>query len=120
MSDLRGENAFLKKEIAHLKVKNENLNTRMMEIEKYSGRNNVLIGGFPEKKEERVRDIVHGLAEHLQVNLKDYHSATAHRLPSRRSAPPNIVVKLNNNEVKASFIGKVKKVKPEINRNSRH
>ena len=80
VKQLGGENESLKETIARLTEENYTLRYQIEDLHQYSRKNNVVIHGVPEAKDENTREVVTKIASALEVKLEDYDLCTSHRL----------------------------------------
>lgn len=78
-------------------------------LKQYSRRNNIELKGVPLTAEEDVASIVLNVATCLKVELSGQDVDAAHRVPTKGSGPPNIVVKFVAKQVRDSILKAAKK-----------
>lgn len=94
-----------KEENDNLKIKINDLNKKICDMEDYSRRNNVEIQGVPEVRGENVVEIVDKIGKNIGVNCELSQIDACHRVPSRnKERPKSIIVKFNSRLVKQNFV----------------
>lgn len=102
---LEGEVKYLKKEIERIHISND-------ERDQYSRKNNVIISGLVESKEEDLKATLPKLAAALDVpcsGVLAVHRLSETKFSAEKNIPRDIVVKFSMYEVKDSFISEFKK-----------
>lgn len=112
LSNLKKEKDDLSSKVDKLTEKNKQLMDAVNNLEQYSRKNNVIINGIPWSENEDIKEIIHNLADKLQVDLNPYNICAAHRLQSRENKTPAIIVRFNDNETKSEMIRAAKRIKP--------
>lgn len=89
------------------------LDQRMLELENYSRRNNVVFYGVPESEEEDSLVLAEKLGEALEVSLKPHEVDVAHRLRSRSGKHPQpLIVRIRCRWKKQKIMQAAKVKKP--------
>ncbi|KAH9382483.1 hypothetical protein HPB48_000521 [Haemaphysalis longicornis] len=81
------------KECERLERELRDTKREIIALKQYSRRNNIQLKGVLLTEEENVADIVRKVATFLKVELTGQDVDAAHRVPTKGSRPPNIVVK---------------------------
>lgn len=118
ISQVTADTEEMKEEILELKEENTLLTQRVMKLEQYSRKPNVIINGIPmveEETGEQLRSAVIDIAKKMQVTLEPYDICALHRLnpPRNKDFPPAVIIKLNSHIKKRMMIRKSKEVRLE-------
>lgn len=92
------------------KKENQRLKERLVSLEQYSRKNNLLISGIRVSEDENVREIVKKMAASMGIVVNESDMDIVHRMPER-NGESTIIAKLNNRELKVSIIRSSKKLK---------
>lgn len=96
-----------------LEETNDELNTRVNELEQYSRRSNIKITNVPEMKDENLEKMICEVGEKIGIELNFKQDIQAiHRVPTASTKSPKpIVVKFSNRMMRNNFIKEAKKKK---------
>lgn len=92
------------KECQRLERELRDTKREIIALKQYSRRNNIELKGVPLTEEEDVADIVLKVATFLKVEISEQDVYAAHRVPTKGSGPPNIVVKFVPKQVRDSIL----------------
>lgn len=93
-----------------LKEENKKLVTKIDTLEHYTRRDNLILRGIIETKNENTNDIVLTVAKQLGICLELNDISTSHRLPSSRTDLPRLImVKFVRRDVRNTFFNIFKK-----------
>lgn len=109
VSQIKEREAKLELEVIRLGEEVRNLREEREVDQQYNRKNNMIIYGVPNRKQERTSDLLNtvaDLANKLDIELEPYHIDTLHRLPTKRAGASSnpIIVKLNSRITKKEFI----------------
>ncbi|XKL69204.1 hypothetical protein PGB90_006973 [Kerria lacca] len=105
--ELKQEQNEIQEEVDAMGKDLHSTNRRLNDLEQQSRKNNIIINGVPESKDENVYEIIEKIGTALEESLEKNDIAIAHRIPSRRGTAP-IIVRFNNWEKKTTLIRKSK------------
>ncbi|KAH7973672.1 hypothetical protein HPB49_003801 [Dermacentor silvarum] len=98
LTDVKNQGLECKKENLRLNKELQEVKRQLIELKQCSRRNNLELRGIPKTENEDVLGTVAKVASSLCVQLSDGDIDVAHRVPSRGSAPPNVVVKFTSSQ----------------------
>jgi hypothetical protein len=100
------ENKEMKKEIELLKCENDKLKNELSNLQSYSRRDNVVVTGVAETKNESVNEVFNSISKAIGSSLSSRDISVAHRLPSRKKGTSKpIVIKFLRRQDKVSWLG---------------
>lgn len=114
VEQIKQENQALKQSVEELSEQNAFLKRKLLTLDQYSRKCNIVINGVPQTQdeEEDIYELVKKVATALDVKLEKYDISIAHRLPNKKlSKAPPIIVKLNNLEKKRLLVSNSIKMK---------
>nr|XP_037268977.1 uncharacterized protein LOC119160828 [Rhipicephalus microplus] len=97
------------KECQRLEKELRDIKREIIALKQYSRRNNIELKGVSLTEGEDVADIVLKVATFLKAKLSGQDVDVAHRVPTKGSGPPNIVVKSVARHVRDSILTAAKK-----------
>ena len=113
LSELETENQKMGEDVGELRRENEDLISRLQQMEDYSRRDNLGISGLGKENEETYEDLVEKVKElgtSLGVPINDYDIAACHRLPTNRNEETSsTIVRFNSRHKRTNLIRRSKK-----------
>jgi hypothetical protein len=109
LKEVKNENKLLKRRIVEVENQNSELERVVGELEQYGMVNDLIVAGIPMTEEEDLIEVTKNLAGKLDVELKDYDIATAHRLPTKKGIPP-FIVRMVDRQKKTLLINRAKEI----------
>ncbi len=110
VNSLEEDMAGLADDVDNWKAEGQMMNNRIVALEQYSRKNNVLISGIPILQNENVREIVRSMADSMGIPVQEHDLDIVHRLPERNGSSV-IIAKLNSRELKNAIIRSAKRTK---------
>lgn len=107
-----------KRENEHLKIRVNDLENKIIDLEDYSRRSNIEIQGLPESRNENLVDVVLNIANNIKCEMAKTDIDAIHRVPhydKAKKTAKNVVVKFRTRLQKEDFFTRVK----EYGRNQR-
>lgn len=97
-------------DVDNCKKENLRLRERLVSLEQYSWKNNLLISGIPVSQGKNIHEIVKAMAASMGIAVNESDMDIVHRLPER-NVESSIIAKLNCQELKVAIIRNSKKQK---------
>lgn len=100
---------ILEKENKDLKIRVEELEISMDDLQQYTRNKNIQIDGIIKVKDENLKDIVIAIGEKVNLTIQNNDIDAIHRVPTRSKINPEpIIVQFLSRQMKESIVQKVK------------
>lgn len=109
LTEVKKENIEHQKENKKLSSELKEIRKELTELKQYGRRNNVELKGVPVAENENMRDTIEKVAKCLSIAHSDHDIDAAHRVPTKGSTPPNIVVRFVSRTSRDNFLRAAKK-----------
>lgn len=106
---LRAENATLSSERDGLKKLVEDFEQRCTVLEQFSRNKNIEIKGVPETEQENLQDTLQRVGEVINESIALDDIDACHRVPTKNTTIPNIIVQFRNRLKRDTVLTKAKK-----------
>lgn len=116
MSNMAEKQEKLETENKLLKLKVQELECNMEELQQYTRNRNIQIDGIPKKNDEKLKEIVQTIGSKIDVNIKESDIDAIHRIPTRSTTNPEpIVVQFVTRQMKETMMVKAKTTRISTN-----